>query len=245
MSNLEIKLWNHRDRRPVEEFVKTLKIVFPEGDFSTAYFLWKYMDNPWGPSIITYAEDPVTHKVAAVRAFWRHRVHYRDRILLAFQPCDTATHPDFRKQGLFRKITALALDEAKKQNASFVFNFPNPYSKPGYLKMGWQDMGKVITLIKPLNFRKLLWHILRNKGKPGRYVPLKKTTGLGQKWDSGVFEHLHARNELAETETVYGDRDGEMLCWRFFRHPNNAYELINCDGFRAIAKLGWRGLCAS
>ena len=241
MSNLEIKLWNHRDTGRVEMFVKTLKIVFPEGNFSVEYFLWKHRLSPWGPSIVSYAEEPVTGKVAAVRAFWRHHICYHDRILLAFQPCDTATHPDFRKQGLFRQLTQLALEEAQKQKASFIFNFPNPQSKSLYLKMGWQDMGKVVTLIKPLNFRKLLWHIFCNKGRPGRYVPSKRITGSEQKWDSGILEQLHPINGLAETEMIYGDRDGAMLYWRFSKHPNNDYELISCDGFSAIVRLGMRG----
>lgn len=241
MSNLEIKLWDHRDTERVERFVKTLKVVFPEGDFSAEYFLWKHTLSPWGPSIVTYAEDPVTGMVAAVRAFWRHRIHYRGRILLAFQPCDTATHPDFRKQGLFTKLTELALEEAQRQKASFVFNFPNPQSKPGYLKMGWHDMGRVITLVKPLNFRRILKHLLINRGKPGSFAPLKKVSGLGQEWDSEAPGELHSRNKRGETAAIHGGRDGEMLYWRFFKHPNNNYELISYDGFSAIVRLGMRG----
>ena len=241
VSDLKIKLWDNKDAEKVEAFVDILKTVFPESDHSAAFFLWKHTQNPWGPSIVTYAEEPVTGKVAAVRAFWRHQIGYSDKILLAFQPCDTATHPDFRKQGLFRKLTQLALEEAQKQKASFVFNFPNPQSKPGYLKMGWHDMGRVITLFKPLNFRRILKHLLINRGKPGRFVPLKKVSGHGQEWDSEALGQLHSRNKMEETAAIHGGRDGGMLYWRFLRHPNNAYELIDCDSCSAIVCLGRRG----
>jgi len=241
VSNLKIKLWDYRDTGKVEALCDTLKTVFPQSGYSAELFLWKHIHNPWGPSIVTYAEESATGKYGAVRAFWRHQICYNNKILLAFQPCDTATHPDFRKQGLFTKLTQLALDEAREQKASFVFNFPNPQSKPGYIKMGWHDMGKVITLIKPLNYKRIVKHLFSNRGKPGNFVPLKKISSLGQDSDDETLGQLHLRNTMAEAKTIYGSRDREMLYWRFFRHPENAYELINCGSCSAIVNLGIRG----
>jgi hypothetical protein len=55
---------------------------------------------------------------------------------------DTATHPDAQRQGVFRELTRRALDELADEGIDFVFNTPNDRSRPGYLDMGWEVVGR-------------------------------------------------------------------------------------------------------
>ena len=66
----------------------------------------------------------------------------------AVRAVDTATHPDFRGQGVFSALTLGALEELRSDGVAFVFNTPNERSRPGYLKMGWQPVGQVRVLAR-------------------------------------------------------------------------------------------------
>ena len=61
----------------------------------------------------------------------------------AVRAVDTATHPDHQGRGIFRRLTLGAVDELQADGVDFVFNTPNDQSRPGYLKMGWQAVGRV------------------------------------------------------------------------------------------------------
>ena len=42
-----------------------------------------------------------------------------------------------------RSSTLAAIDELRAESVAFVFNTPNDKSRPGYLKMGWHEVGRV------------------------------------------------------------------------------------------------------
>lgn len=51
--------------------------------------------------------------------------------------CDTATDPDFRGRGLFKKCIAAL--EASLPNESIFFGYPNEVSRSSFSKMGWES----------------------------------------------------------------------------------------------------------
>ena len=77
------------------------------------------------------------------------------RSLGAVRAVDTATHPDLQGRGLFRRLTLLAVDELTADGTRFVFNTPNDQSRPGYLKMGWQSLGRAPVIVAPRRGRSL------------------------------------------------------------------------------------------
>ena len=111
------------------------------------YLSWKHIKNIYGLSIIYYAFDINSKEIVASRALWKHNIMYRGERQLVVQPCDTLTHPDYQRQGLFTKLTEKALSEAKSQGASFACNFPNSNSKNGYLKLSFTDLGGMRSLV--------------------------------------------------------------------------------------------------
>ena len=56
---------------------------------------------------------------------------------------DTATHPDFQGKGIFTTLTLGAIPDLRDDGVDLVFNTPNDKSRPGYLKMGWSEVGRV------------------------------------------------------------------------------------------------------
>lgn len=104
-------------------------------------FRWKHVENPFGRSHLWLAE--VDGEPVGLRAFmaWEF-VDPEGRTLRAARAVDTATLPAARRKGVFRMATTHALVAAHMRGVDFVFNTPNSSSRPGYLSMGWQDLGR-------------------------------------------------------------------------------------------------------
>jgi hypothetical protein len=117
----------------------------PAGRRPPEFFRWKHLDNPFGPSylLLATAED----RLVGLRAFLRWRFLAADRALSAVRAVDTATHPDFQGMGIFTRLTLAAVDDLRDE-VDLVFNTPNGKSGPGYLKMGWTEVGRVPVRIR-------------------------------------------------------------------------------------------------
>lgn len=106
-----------------------------------SFWRWKHISNPFGesPVLLAFDED----KLIGLRAFMRWQWQHQGTVLPAFRAVDTGTHPDYRGKGIFSRLTKQLVAELKEREPScFIYNTPNDKSKPGYLKMGWQVLGK-------------------------------------------------------------------------------------------------------
>jgi GNAT superfamily N-acetyltransferase len=110
---------------------------------------WKHVLNPFGPSFVFVAVAD-GGRIAGVRAMMRWRLVTPDGdVLTCLRPVDTATHPQYERQGIFRRLTMTALDAARAEGVHLVFNTPNDKSGPGYLRMGWEEVGQIGVLVRP------------------------------------------------------------------------------------------------
>lgn len=236
---MELKVWDPKDASKVKSFVETLNAVFVEGEFTEEFFNWKHRDNPLGSSIVTYAQAE-DGTIAAVRCLWRSSLLYKGKSHVAYQPCDTATHPDYRRQGLFTRITKLAMEQAESEGAKFIYNFPNDQSKPGYMKLGWEEGCEVIKMFKLLSPIKFASQIIKNKGKIGEFKE------ISEELEERFFENnlklgktirkLPIKDHIAVTE-----RTESYIAWRFKDHPRNSYGILIKGDSGVVFRLGDRG----
>lgn len=187
-----------------------------------AFWRWKHERSPFGRSsglVAVAAGRPV-----ALRVFLRWRWAAEGREIEAFRAVDTATHPDWRRRGLFRRLTSELVERVRSEGAGFVFNTPNPKSRAGYLAMGWEDVGRL-----PLRVR------LR---RPARLV---RALRRRHRWDpadsSSTPEGLRPVRELLEEpglpallagwaegeRRLHTPRTLEYLRWRYQQAPGPAY----------------------
>ena len=145
-----ITLWNG-DPSGLKEYANLLSENYSRC-VEPSFLEWKHKLNPIGASIIAFAYDG--EKLVAARAFQRAYSFNADKAI--YQPCDTVTHQNYRKKGLFRKLTQLCLESIDLKN-SLIINFPNDNSEPAYLKLGWS---KYHNLCKEYSFSCV------NVGKP-------------------------------------------------------------------------------
>ncbi len=126
-----------------------------------AYWQWKHVYNPFGPSTVWVAEED--GELIGLRTFMAWTWQSADDQVSAWRAVDTSTHPAHQGKGIFKKLTLRVVDELAAQKAAFIFNTPNTQSMPGYLKMGWTTVGKLPIRIKPNRPFKLLANKLLGK----------------------------------------------------------------------------------
>lgn len=108
--------------------------------------------------------------------------------LRAVRAVDTATDPSRRRLGIFSRLTRHALAELESEGVAFVFNTPNSLSRPGYLKMGWLDVGRVPLSARPRSLAT---------------VPaLAGARGSAERWSEPTVAGLPADEVLADAATV-------------------------------------------
>ena len=117
-------------------------------DLFDQFFAWKHEHNSFGPSPawVATSED----RIVGFRTFVRWEFEHPDgRVRRAVRAVDTATHPDFQGQKIFSRLTLLAIEQLRPAGIDFVFNTPNDKSRPGYLKMGWREVGRLPAAVRP------------------------------------------------------------------------------------------------
>ena len=213
---------------------------------SHAFWRWKHESNPFGrsPAIAAVHEgEPV-----ALRAFMRWRWRAGRSTVAALRAVDTVTHPDWRRGGLFRRLTLELLSRLTGDPDEFVFNTPNRRSLPGYLGMGWQDLGRIALHVRPRKPLRIVRRAIRrqlapasNQGGPpdrGFLRPLGELFG-----QAGLSTFLDAWAE--GDPRLRTPRDVPYLRWRYEEPPELSYgvlwELQGSSGAVLVARRRWRG----
>jgi GNAT superfamily N-acetyltransferase len=190
----------------------------PAGRRPPELFRWKHLANPFGSSFMLVAE--ADGRLVGLRAFMRWRFTAGDRVLRAVRAVDTATHPDYQGRGVFSLLTRAALDALEGQ-VDLVFNTPNGKSGPGYLKLGWREVGRVPVRVRVRRPVRLL-AARRGVGRPApavRAVPA--ATALA---DTDAIGRLLRREPTPRGLAT--PRDPVYLAWRYGAAPLLGYRAV-------------------
>ncbi|MDP3984384.1 MAG: GNAT family N-acetyltransferase [Acidimicrobiia bacterium] len=212
------------------EVLEVLKVALGESPIlhrTPELWSWKHEINPFGRSLVLVAE--VDGRIAGVRALMRWDLLTPAGVLLrCLRPVDTATHADFERRGIFRQLTNAAVEQAREDGFDLIFNTPNARSGAGYLTMGWQEVGPIGVMIRPL---------LR-RGSPA---------GLDTAPDPEVFFDpvpplIQSLEQPARRSAgLRTPRSIEYLAWRFRRHPHVHYRSISSGDGTAVVRPNVRG----
>lgn len=190
-------------------------------------FSWKHLENPFGRSIMLVAHDGPA--VVGFRAFMRWQLNSPNTgRLQCVRAVDTATHPDYRRRGIFRQLTLAALDAAESDGVDMVFNTPNVRSGAGYVTMGWSQVGVIRPLASPA--RGILRAAPETDQLPDVTDFVRHATQVGEQ-NSDDREPLGLRTP----------RSPSYHAWRFRSHPTATYVQIDGRGGTAVARLAFRG----
>jgi hypothetical protein len=157
-----------------------------------------------------------------------------DRPVAAARAVDTATHPDFQGMGVFTRLTLAALAEVRGQ-VDLVFNTPNGKSGPGYLKMGWREVGRVPVSVRVRRPLRLLAGLRpgaapapapAGRPEPGPSVDAPPAAAVLGRGDA--VARLLAR-EPAAAGRLATPRDLAYLRWRYGAAPLLGYRAVTVE----------------
>lgn len=175
-------------------------------------FRRQFEDNIFGRSVIEVVY--IDCKPAAARAIWRNDVCGHE----AYQPGSTCVLEACRGKGVFKEMTMRAINMLPTD--AVVYNFPNPNSFPGYIKMGW-------TLLHDYNIR-----LLTSYESYKKEHPIIMDKAYAEWWVMGrnlyytkCFGHYFLMHKdhrplcyriLAEVEKDVAERFPHIRCGLFF-----------------------------
>jgi len=193
---------------------------------TAGFWRWKHFENPFGsPQLLLAANE----QVLGLRAFMRWRFRTPSGTVRAVRAVDTSTHPGYRRMGLFSRLTRLSLERAKAGGVDLIFNTPNPQSMAGYLKMGWQLVGRPRLLVKPLRPVRLAAALLQRGNRRGNPEALSALFASAPTPVERLFDHADRVERILRFddgltgEGIRTDRSLEFLRWRYAAAPSPRY----------------------
>lgn len=199
----------------VPGIISVLRASLGESKLQKSEKIWNYkhIDNPFGESLVLLAIE--NNVIIGVRAFMRWKWQLGNQVFSAFRAVDTATHPAHQGKGVFKKLTLKAIEIAKEQGNHFIFNTPNSQSKPGYLKMGWQEVEKLKVLLIPVN--PFTWKFGGN---------LQTSSILKNVDDQKLKELIYSYNDREkEKKKFFTPKSLDFLQWRYENNPLQEYQV--------------------
>jgi len=205
-------------------------------DRDRQFFAWKHDDNPFGASPAWVAVED--GEIVGFRTFLRWELVRGDERLRIVRAVDTASDPDHQGKGIFRRLTLSAVTELTAAGYDAVFNTPNAASRPGYLKMGWSELGRPAIAARP-------------RGPRGA-LRMARSRAAAEKWSEASTVGRPAAEALADhgLESLLATlpvpifwstpRTPAFLRWRYGFGPLH-YRAVDVRGGIAIFRVRRRG----
>ena len=211
------------EREDLPEVLDLLRAALGEPPWRTPEsFAWKHYDNPFGVSLALVAET--SGRLVGLRALMRWELTTpTGETLRCLRAVDTATHPEFQRRGIFRRLTEEAVELARGEGIDLIFNTPNPRSGAGYLSMGWVEVGAVGVLVRPS------WRLVVGGG-PANLEDL-------------LTDPVPAFPVEVEDRAPLGlrtPRTEAYLKWRYASHPTARYFRIDAKDSVAVVRPNTR-----
>ncbi|MCM4157108.1 GNAT family N-acetyltransferase [Gramella sp. AN32] len=201
----------------LDEIIQVLKLSLGEDDFPLSKEIWNYKHNlnPFGKSLVLVGIE--NDKIIGVRAFMAWEWQIRESVYMAYRAVDTATHPNHQGKGVFKKLTQAAVKVAKDKGISLIYNTPNDQSRPGYLKMGWEIVGKIEVALKP------------NLGAFSLKSKRRKDYEIIDKYSQNKQLVTLWNKMQVEKKLSFTPKSSEFLYWRYENNPLQQYEIYKSD----------------
>lgn len=184
---------------------------------------YKHVKNPFGFSYVLLAFEGDI--LVGVRAFMKWHWQLGTEVWTAYRAVDTVTHPDYQGKGIFKKLTLQALDEIQNKGETFVFNTPNKYSRPGYLKMGWKIIDTIELAVVPT----ILYAI------PYFFSKLKSINAINiSQLDELCLDY---NNDLLKKNVIFTPKSAQYLKWRYEENPIQNYLIFSTANWYVVVYI--------
>ena len=202
------------------------------GPHQVARWDWLFTRNPADPRLFFVVAE-ASSRLAGQYALLPVKMHYDGQPSLGLLSLDTATDPEYQRQGIFVTLATRMYEEVAAE-VPVVFGFPNRNSVHGFVsKLDWHLLEPFPLFVRPLNsFAPLLRHpwlrwvsgvadalVLSPMDRTNRSALAASGQGLIEPFDEfgpWADDVWRANADLLGTCTI---RDRTFLNWRFVSSP--------------------------
>lgn len=197
-----------------EALIPLMKNAFNETE-TIDFFKWKFLDNPSG-KFLGYVALTNKDEIASYYGVIPESYLFYGKKRIIFQSCDTMTHSEHRRKGLFKRLASKCYEQLEKEGKLFVIAFTGKTATPGFYKLGWEKIFSMETLFYPRQFCFFL----------GRINPenISEISNLELIEDSLI----KSNNFL----NVHSSKEVPIVSWRL-ANPRKNYKIIACKNTQA------------
>jgi hypothetical protein len=188
------------------------------------------------------ARDKQNSKLAGSYSVIPLRMKLGNKEVTGSLSMNTMTHPDYRKQGIFKVLAEKTFESCQSKNIPITIGLPNANSYPGFTgALKFKDVGSRSLLVKPFNAGFVIDKFIKNKFvkkvlSPVANVGLKLCAVKGlwsRSYDPKVSivevsafgkEFDEFWNKVSKDYNNIVVRDGRFLNWRFVSCPTRNYK---------------------
>lgn len=232
--NVEIRIWRSKDD-PNDDLV----LLMNASHLFEVTNEWLNHKMAWGTgglAAVAYYEDrPIGLALLGCAPY-----------CLAGQPTrlmwslDNFVLEEFRGRGVYRKLLESLVQAANEEGTEWILTFPNSQSQPGFEHAGWKPLAPMWAHVRPVltggPFQKI--RKVQKLIKSIR-LPFKASPALSLSYAD--FDEL-APNKPLEKEHLEFDSSSPALWWRFHPKRGTGYHVIRTDSYKAVVRLGYRGV---
>ena len=231
-----------------DEFEELSVISFGSGaNPNQSMYRWLFDEDPYDPAsgnlMFVMRDMDAGGKMIASDGLIPFDLQLGSRTVRAAHSVKSMTHPDYKRQGIFRTMTQNSLDRGKENGVQLVLGFANKNSYPAYQKFGWTTIFPREVYVFPSDISRKVAAKTKSKllGKLGniafRIVSDAKRAGLHAAKRFTVQNFDKVPPEAAQLWEKYKDkyenlivRDATYLHWRYDERPDRSYETLLLSG---------------
>ncbi len=185
-----------------------------------SFWRWKHERSPFGPSpgLVACAAG----ELVGLRLFMRWQLRAGSTPVPSVRAVDTATHPEWRGRGIFSGLTRELVTRVAEEGVQLVFNTPNRFSRPGYLKMGWRDVARVPVLVRVLRPLRVLRGAMGRGSGSGSEAGVSPGRPVAELVETDGLEDLLVASMTGE-ERLHTPPTAAFLAWRYAAESGIGY----------------------
>lgn len=156
----------------------------PGTNLSKEMHRWLLDENPYnkdGNMMYVLKEG---NKIIGADGLFPVELYVGGKVILAAHSIKSMTHPEYQRQGIFRKMTENSLQKAKEFGVDLVFGLANDQSYRAYQNFGWPTVFEKEVYVKPIRVTKMLHRRLK-------VMALAKLLNSGYQLYSGIKNKLY------------------------------------------------------
>lgn len=143
--------------RDFEAFEELSVISFGEGtNCKKEMYRWLFDMNPYNKTGNMMYLLKEGDKVIGCDGLIPNELLVNGKTLLTAHSVKSMTHPDYKKQGIFRMMTENSCNRGKQDGVDVVIGLANDQSYPAYQRFGWPTLFEKEVYVKPIHITNIL-----------------------------------------------------------------------------------------